>query len=132
VNTIEEQFQAAGRALARALPDDGVPPLHLAAHPRQSLTVPAGRIVPWSRGWLIPLAAAAAVIAVLAGLQASARDLRPGRAAQASAGWLWGYTQAWTPEDCLDPMYIGSLACTNILGPGSVAMRELNLALQSS
>jgi hypothetical protein len=62
----EERLRAATRALARTVPDDGVPSLHLPVadrsgrptRPRQSGSRP--------RRWLTPAAAAAAVIAIVA------------------------------------------------------------------
>jgi hypothetical protein len=66
VTTIEDRLRAATRAAAQTVAPDSAPPLHLPGHPSRR---PAGRWRPgrrWS-GWLAPLAAAAAVTAVVAG-----------------------------------------------------------------
>ena len=78
MNDIEDRFEAAARALDQKFPDSSVPPLRLPARPQGSSTT--GRTL--ARGWLIPLAAAAAVVAVIAGSLALAGG--PGRTAPIS------------------------------------------------
>jgi hypothetical protein len=66
VTTLEDRLRAATRAAAGTVAPDSAPPLRLPADPSRG---PAAR---WRRGrrwagWLVPLAAAAAVTAVIAG-----------------------------------------------------------------
>ena len=83
MNDIEDRFAAAAGALLRKFPDDSVPSLRLPeGPPREAAPGRDG----WSRarGWLVPLAAAVAVIAVVAASLAVVRGLgrtAPGRPA---------------------------------------------------
>jgi hypothetical protein len=67
VNTLEERLRAATRAAARTVAADSAPPLRLPARPMHHRVPP--RWHGWRR-WLAPAAAAASVIAVVAGLVA--------------------------------------------------------------
>jgi hypothetical protein len=67
VNTLEERLRAATRAAARTVYADSAPPLRLPARPMHNRVPP--RWHGWRR-WLAPAAAAASVIAVVAGLVA--------------------------------------------------------------
>ncbi|HEY2576260.1 MAG TPA: hypothetical protein VGI74_08140 [Streptosporangiaceae bacterium] len=61
---VEDRFRAASHALTERFPDGSMPPLQL---PAQPVRTPAGREL-WrrTRAWLIPLAAATAVIVAIA------------------------------------------------------------------
>src|SRR6266702_6708311 len=75
VNTLEDRLRAATRAAARTVPDGSARPLVLPAPRRRRTAVPGGRA--W-RQWMAPIAAAAAVLAVVMGLLAIT-GLLPGR-----------------------------------------------------
>ena len=75
MNTLEDRLRAATRAAARTVPDGSARPLVLPAPRRRRTAVPGGRA--W-RQWMAPIAAAAAVLAVVMGLLAIT-GLLPGR-----------------------------------------------------
>jgi hypothetical protein len=86
MNTAEDRLRAAARAVAGTVPPGSAPPLHLPEHRSR---VPRPR---WPRGrrwqgWLVPLAAAATVTAVVAGTLAVPRLLhaRPSKSRHAAA-----------------------------------------------
>jgi hypothetical protein len=91
MNEVEDRLRTLTRALEDTFPDNGVRPLELPPADAPGQPRRRGR---WQRdrvnGWLIPLAAAAAVIALVAGSLALTRDMgtaahHPRRPAAASA-----------------------------------------------
>jgi hypothetical protein len=89
MNETEDRLRAASQALLERFPDGAVPPLRLPAQPAVARRS-AGRQA-WRRGrpWLIPLAAAAAVLAVVAlppTLSRSVGQNQPGTAAPGPGG----------------------------------------------
>jgi hypothetical protein len=91
VNATEDRLRAAGRAVAVTVPPDSVPSLRLPAPaPPEADLRGLGRRWPRGRrpGWLAPLAAAAAVVAVIALSVAVARGQSSGAPAGTAAGPL--------------------------------------------
>ena len=81
MSTTEDRLRAALRAVADSVPDGSAPPLDLASpgcggRPRAWFLGGRGR--PRNSAWLVPLAAAAAVACVLAGLIVASRVAGPG------------------------------------------------------
>lgn len=64
MNTFESRMADAASALAQVITDDGVPPLEL-GEPRRQPSRRRGRLPRRAKGWLIPVAAAAAVVGVI-------------------------------------------------------------------
>jgi hypothetical protein len=90
VNATEDRLSAAGRAVAVTVPPDSLPPLRLPAPAAPGADLRGLRRRPGGRrpGWLAPLAAAAAVVAVIALSVTVARGPSSGAPTGAAAGPL--------------------------------------------
>jgi WD40-like Beta Propeller Repeat len=81
MNTLEDRVRAAAQAAADTVPDGSAPPLRLPRAPRR-LGWPAQRHA--QRSWIMPLAAAAAVLVVVAASVLVARAIVPGQTVPAT------------------------------------------------
>jgi hypothetical protein len=117
MKTADERLRAAARDAARIFPPGGdLPPLRLpdpaSGHPREGMSTAkggTGRV----RAWLTPLAAAAAVAAVIVGL-AGVHQPGANRARSSSHGGRNAYTRAMALQqrqrDSLDALVIAAVA----------------------
>jgi hypothetical protein len=91
MNTLEDRLRAAARAAAGTVADDSAPPL--------SLTQPERRPgLPGRFPWMVPLAAAAAVIAVIAGSILAVGSRPPARPFPVTTSGLPAYFLEFLPQ----------------------------------